>query len=49
MANCCWSPWAAVLSAGLGYEEQGVSVERGFVTVDICRTSAEGVSRSATL
>jgi dihydrolipoamide dehydrogenase len=32
------------VSAGLGYEEQGVSVERGFVTVDeYCRTSAEGV------
>ena len=32
------------VSAGLGYEEQGVRVERGFVTVDeYCRTSAEGV------
>ena len=31
-------------SAGLGYEEQGVSVERGFVSVDeYCRTSAAGV------
>jgi dihydrolipoamide dehydrogenase len=32
------------VSAGLGYEEHGVRVERGFVTVDeYCRTSAEGV------
>ena len=32
------------VSAGLGYEEQGVRVERGFVTVDeYCRTSAGGV------
>jgi dihydrolipoamide dehydrogenase len=32
------------VSAGLGYEEQGVRVERGFVAVDeYCRTSAEGV------
>ncbi len=32
------------VSAGLGYEEQGVRVERGFVTVDeYCRTSAAGV------
>jgi dihydrolipoamide dehydrogenase len=31
-------------SAGLGYEEHGVRVERGFVTVDeYCRTSAPGV------
>jgi dihydrolipoamide dehydrogenase len=32
------------VSAGLGYEEQGVKTDRGFVTVDeYCRTSAEGV------
>jgi dihydrolipoamide dehydrogenase len=32
------------VSAGLGYEEQGVRMERGFVTVDeYCRTSAQGV------
>ena len=32
------------VTAGLGYEEQGVRVERGFVAVDeYCRTSAEGV------
>lgn len=32
------------VSAGLGYEDQGINVERGFVTVDeYCRTSAEGV------
>jgi dihydrolipoamide dehydrogenase len=31
-------------SAGLGYEEHGVRIEHGFVTVDeYCRTSAEGV------
>ncbi len=31
-------------SADLGYEEQGVAMERGFVTVDeYCRTSVEGV------
>ena len=31
-------------SAGLGYEEAGVAMERGFVTVDeYCRTSVEGV------
>ncbi len=31
-------------SAKLGYEEQGVAMERGFVTVDeYCRTSVEGV------
>jgi dihydrolipoamide dehydrogenase len=32
------------VSAGLGYEEHGVRVDRGFVVVDeYCRTSAEGV------
>jgi dihydrolipoamide dehydrogenase len=32
------------VSAGLGYEEQGIKTERGFVSVDAyCRTSAEGV------
>jgi dihydrolipoamide dehydrogenase len=32
------------VSAELGYEEQGITTERGFVTVDeYCRTSAEGV------
>ncbi len=32
------------VSAGLGYEEQGITTERGFVTVDeYCRTSAEGI------
>jgi dihydrolipoamide dehydrogenase len=32
------------VSANLGYEEQGVAMERGFVTVDeYCRTSVEGV------
>ncbi|HEX2902951.1 MAG TPA: dihydrolipoyl dehydrogenase [Jatrophihabitans sp.] len=32
------------VSAGLGYEEQGVAMERGFVTVDeYCRTSVDGV------
>jgi dihydrolipoamide dehydrogenase len=32
------------VSAGLGYEERGVRVEHGFVTVDeYCRTSAEDV------
>jgi dihydrolipoamide dehydrogenase len=31
-------------SAGLGYEEHGVRIEHGFVTIDeYCRTSAEGV------
>ncbi len=31
-------------SANLGYEEQGVTTERGFVTVDeYCRTSVDGV------
>jgi len=31
-------------SAGLGYEEAGIAMERGFVTVDeYCRTSVEGV------
>jgi dihydrolipoamide dehydrogenase len=31
-------------SANLGYEEQGVTMDRGFVTVDeYCRTSVEGV------
>ena len=31
-------------SAGLGYEEHGVRIEHGFVTVDeYCRTAAEGV------
>jgi dihydrolipoamide dehydrogenase len=31
-------------SANLGYEEQGVTMERGFVTVDeYCRTSVDGV------
>jgi dihydrolipoamide dehydrogenase len=32
------------VSAGLGYEEQGVAIDRGFVTVDeYCRTSVPGV------
>jgi dihydrolipoamide dehydrogenase len=32
------------VSQGLGYEEQGVRVERGFVITDeVCRTSVEGV------
>ena len=32
------------VSSGLGYEEAGVAMERGFVTVDeYCRTSVEGV------
>ncbi|HET6878037.1 MAG TPA: dihydrolipoyl dehydrogenase [Jatrophihabitans sp.] len=32
------------VSAELGYEEQGIAMDRGFVTVDeYCRTSAEGV------
>ena len=32
------------VSAGLGYEEAGVAMERGFVTVDeYCRTSVEGI------
>ncbi|UQX87275.1 dihydrolipoyl dehydrogenase [Jatrophihabitans telluris] len=32
------------VSEGLGYEEAGVAMERGFVTVDeYCRTSVEGV------
>jgi dihydrolipoamide dehydrogenase len=32
------------VSAGLGYEEQGIAIDRGFVTVDeYCRTSVEGV------
>jgi len=32
------------VSANLGYEEQGIAMERGFVTVDAyCRTSVEGV------
>jgi dihydrolipoamide dehydrogenase len=32
------------VSAGLGYEEQGIATDRGFVTVDeFCRTSADGV------
>jgi dihydrolipoamide dehydrogenase len=31
-------------SANLGYEDQGIAMERGFVTVDgYCRTSVEGV------
>jgi dihydrolipoamide dehydrogenase len=31
-------------SSGLGYEEQGITVERGFVITDeFCRTSVEGV------
>ena len=33
------------VSAGLGYEEAGVAVERGFVTVDeYCRTSVPSIS-----
>jgi len=32
------------VSAGLGYEEQGIKTDRGFVIVDeYCRTTAEGV------
>jgi dihydrolipoamide dehydrogenase len=32
------------VSAGLGYDEQGIKTDRGFVTVDeYCRTTAEGV------
>ena len=32
------------ISAGLGYEEAGIALERGFVTVDeYCRTSVDGV------
>jgi len=32
------------VSANLGYEEQGIAMERGFVTVDAyCRTSVDGV------
>ena len=32
------------MSDGLGYDEQGVTMERGFVTVDeYCRTSVPGV------
>ena len=32
------------VSAGLGYDEQGIKTDRGFVIVDeYCRTSAEGV------
>jgi dihydrolipoyl dehydrogenase len=34
----------APTSQGLGYDEQGIAMERGFVTVDeYCRTSVEGV------
>ena len=33
--SCCWSRSAAApVSAGLGYEEAGVAIERGFVKVD---------------
>jgi len=32
------------VSANLGYEEQGIAMERGFITVDeYCRTSVEGI------
>ena len=43
--SCCSSPSAAARSpTGLGYEEQGITVERGFVITDeYLRTSVEGV------
>ena len=43
--SCCWSRSAAApCRDGLGYEEQGVTVERGFVITDeYLRTSVEGV------
>ena len=44
--SCCWSRSAAARSRpGLGFEEAGVEIERGFVMVDeYCRTSVPDVS-----
>ena len=42
--TCCWWPWAAApASANLGFEDQGIEVDRGWVPTDErLRTNVEG-------